>query len=227
MMANDRGMNFREQWHGTSLTNVLPIYLYGLMPGVTNTRNAAQIPCVYTEPTPRQELCFYHMTHQHIASAPANVVWSACIQLMADVNRGTTATGANGLVTMQPPESLARMGIVFNGVNLFRTLEPEYVGRVRVAEETLRALADSPYSTTIQEECVELQLQRNAARERLGIEDADEMTFYYRTPFGDTPTEPLPTEPNLIGYSGKKNVYYTRDYLPVKTKRSETITVED
>ena len=46
LMANDRGMNFREQWHGTSLTNVLPIYLYGLMPGVTNSHNAAQIPCV-------------------------------------------------------------------------------------------------------------------------------------------------------------------------------------
>ena len=96
-----------------------------------------------------------------------------------------------------------------------------------MAEETLRALADSPYSTTIHEECVELQLQRNAARERLGIEDADEMTFYYRTPFGDIPTEPLPTEPNIIGYSGKKNVYYTRDYLPVTTRQSEVITVED
>ena len=167
------------------------------------------------------------MTHQHIPAAPANVVWSACIQLMADTNRGTVANGENGPVTMQTPESLARMGIVFNGVNLFRTLEPEYLGRVRVAEETLRALADSPYRSTIQEECMELQLQRNAARKRLGTADADEMSFYYRTPAGDRQEEPIPTVPNLVGYSKKRNVYYTSDFLPVITKRpATTITVE-
>ena len=197
------------------------------MPGVTNTHSGASSRFIYTEPTARQELCIYHMTHQHISTAPANVVWSACIQLMADTNRGTVATGENGPVTMQTPESLARMGIVFNGVNLFRTLEPEYLDRVRVAEETLRALADSPYCSTIQEECMELQLQRNAARRRLGTEDADEMCFYYRTPVGDNPEEPTPTMPNLIGYSKKRNVYYTRDFLPVTLKRVAVPTVVD
>ena len=69
-------------------------------------------------------------------------------------------------------------------------------------------------------------MRRNAAREHLGQDDAEEMIFYYDTPDGDRPEVPPSSEPDIIGYSPKQNVYYTCDFEKVVTQQPEIIDLK-